>query len=145
MPPKLRKQNPEARHKLTADDWEKLQSRNLTGDDRAKAIRDYKKNYRKSKEKVEKVTRRQWTKIGKKPAKEQSRLDEINKYTIGDSKRHIKKFSTDVEKLKVPFTTFLQRAEPDGSSLNYWLPEKAKGVVEKMGERFRPSRCDDEV
>ena len=126
MPPKLRKQNPEARHKLTADDWENLQSRNLTGDDRNIAIREYKKKYRKSKEKVTKVTRRQWTKIGKKPAKEQNRIDEIQKYSIGDFKRHIKKFSTDVEKLKVPFTTFLQRAAPDGSSLNYWLPEKTK-------------------
>ncbi len=77
MPPKLRKQNPEARHKLTAADWEDLQSKNLTGDDRTKAIRDYKKKYRKSKEKVEKVTRRQWTKQGKKPVKEESRLKEI--------------------------------------------------------------------
>ncbi|KAK3267018.1 hypothetical protein CYMTET_24399 [Cymbomonas tetramitiformis] len=92
-----------------------LQDKNLTGEDQTKAVRDYKKKYRKSKEKIEKVTRRQWTKQGKKPAKEQSRLDEINKYTVGDSKRHIKKFSTDVEKLKVPFTTFLQKATPDGS------------------------------
>ncbi|KAK3287636.1 hypothetical protein CYMTET_4860 [Cymbomonas tetramitiformis] len=126
MPPKSRKQNPEARHKLTAADWEDLQGRGLTGDDRLKAIREYKKKYRKSA--VDKVTRQQWIKQGKLPSKEEKRLAEIEKYTVADSKRHIKLYNTDVERLKVPFATFLTKEGANGSSLNYWLPKKSKAI-----------------